>query len=663
MSLSKSSSSGSTVGRRTLKQHMLKKCVKLVHCWAGDRGLLLIVTLLGAVRVAPLANGLLYRRQRSSSSTSSALDDCHVACDKIGSAQDDFGRAMVAINGGKDGQALCGVQNTTLGPEFVYAGCAFPPNGQPASCPGGSVYSVQPGDTMSSIAASRCDPGADLYSLVAPANPHIKDLDAICPGDGVCCPSLDCRINPRIVCAVCHDCSSSNGRCEKVADGMPCELDGKICSAGRCVNDPAILGKPCLDPVGAYGRCLAVDGAECNVKSGMEKFISDRCKGDLNVKCCVASSYPSGITAAVDAAHRKSSLSPQQIDVLTTLIELVQPELSGSEQAELVWVDNPSFSPEVSSAAAGAPPEADSGLRQQTEPGLVERSEEVGDFSFFGREPASVGVAAAGDQQAATSTVQQGDSLLEAEDRRDKVKTLRFSQLLGDRSAAQPAVGSSTAALPASLSKFQAFLAPSATAAGGAVTSGQSASSVSSQAPVSSVCGWGFDFEYSMDGGSYAKGKITEWGGARGPSYLTFNREGSQFLTQVRTVNAGRGILGSAFSMLDLIGTYVPKGSIADKMLRGFAEDLFSECMLVELGWFSLPRFPQASRDTLKKKHPNLPIDEILDGIQREKLQPVYQQALKVNFAVIDEHDMEQKLNSSFANPELASTNTATALP
>jgi hypothetical protein len=120
-------------------------------------------------------------------------------------------------------------------------------------------------------------------------------MSAICPGDGVCCPSLDCRLNPRITCEACHVCSSTTGKCEHATDGTACEMDGKVCISGVCVNDPALVGKPCLEPVGSYGRCLPTDGdGGCKLAYGEEKFLKDKCLGDAVIKCCVSSSYPVG---------------------------------------------------------------------------------------------------------------------------------------------------------------------------------------------------------------------------------------------------------------------------------------------------------------------------------------------------------------------------------
>jgi hypothetical protein len=162
------------------------------------------------------------------------------------------------------------------------------------SCPGGTVHIAFYGDTLNSIAAAVCA-NADLDKFVAPANPHIADSSLLCPGDGVCCPSTDCRVNALITCSSCHACSNETGQCEAfAAEGVRCgKYFGLICVAGACVNNPVLIGQPCLEPVGSFGHCELTTGSSCNT-STTEKFVSDECYGDDKLKCCVPSSYPSG---------------------------------------------------------------------------------------------------------------------------------------------------------------------------------------------------------------------------------------------------------------------------------------------------------------------------------------------------------------------------------
>jgi hypothetical protein len=79
--------------------------------------LLLQLLLLGCLPLQ--ANGLLWLKQRSTE----YLDDCHLACGEVGTAEGDLGRPMVAINGGKEGQALCAVDSSLT--RTPYAGTQF----------------------------------------------------------------------------------------------------------------------------------------------------------------------------------------------------------------------------------------------------------------------------------------------------------------------------------------------------------------------------------------------------------------------------------------------------------------------------------------------------------------------------------------------------------
>lgn len=78
--------------------------------------------------------------------------------------------------------------NPGVNPDSLRVGQAFclppAPGGGPFPCPAGSIYVIQPGDTLYAIARRR---GISLNALLA-ANPQITDVNRVPVGEPVCIP-------------------------------------------------------------------------------------------------------------------------------------------------------------------------------------------------------------------------------------------------------------------------------------------------------------------------------------------------------------------------------------------------------------------------------------------------------------------------------------------
>jgi peptidoglycan endopeptidase LytF len=83
--------------------------------------------------------------------------------------------ALLEVNPGLNPNALVVGQTLCLPPS---------PGGGPFPCPAGSIYIIQAGDTLYSIAGRR---GISLSTLLA-ANPQITDITKLTVGDPVCIP-------------------------------------------------------------------------------------------------------------------------------------------------------------------------------------------------------------------------------------------------------------------------------------------------------------------------------------------------------------------------------------------------------------------------------------------------------------------------------------------
>lgn len=83
--------------------------------------------------------------------------------------------ALLAANPGVNPDSLRVGQSLCLPPS---------PGGGPLPCPAGSIYVIQPGDTLYSIARRR---GISLNTLLA-ANPQITDVNRIPVGEPICIP-------------------------------------------------------------------------------------------------------------------------------------------------------------------------------------------------------------------------------------------------------------------------------------------------------------------------------------------------------------------------------------------------------------------------------------------------------------------------------------------
>jgi spore coat assembly protein SafA len=82
--------------------------------------------------------------------------------------------------------ALINANPQISNPNLIYPGqvICIPRQPSPVVCPGGTVYTVKPGDTMFEIAQMN---GISLADLIA-ANPQISDPNMIFPGQMICVP-------------------------------------------------------------------------------------------------------------------------------------------------------------------------------------------------------------------------------------------------------------------------------------------------------------------------------------------------------------------------------------------------------------------------------------------------------------------------------------------
>jgi LysM repeat protein len=84
--------------------------------------------------------------------------------------------ALLVVNSGIDPKQLRAGQEICLPPA---------PGAGPVSCPGGSIYVVEPGDTFYAIAQKYSVPMEELKA----ANPQIKDINKLDAGTPICIPS------------------------------------------------------------------------------------------------------------------------------------------------------------------------------------------------------------------------------------------------------------------------------------------------------------------------------------------------------------------------------------------------------------------------------------------------------------------------------------------
>jgi len=84
--------------------------------------------------------------------------------------------ALLVVNSGIDPKQLRAGQEICLPPA---------PGAGPVSCPGGSIYVIEPGDTFFTIAQKYSVPIEELKK----ANPHIKNINKLDAGTPICIPS------------------------------------------------------------------------------------------------------------------------------------------------------------------------------------------------------------------------------------------------------------------------------------------------------------------------------------------------------------------------------------------------------------------------------------------------------------------------------------------
>ncbi|MGE5598272.1 MAG: LysM peptidoglycan-binding domain-containing protein [Bacteroidota bacterium] len=90
-------------------------------------------------------------------------------------------------------EALRAANPQIVNPDLIFPGqniCV--PAAPPVTCPGGTLYTVRPGDTMFDIATRF---GLSLQTLIA-ANPQIPDPSMIFPGQSICLPGVAAPVPP-----------------------------------------------------------------------------------------------------------------------------------------------------------------------------------------------------------------------------------------------------------------------------------------------------------------------------------------------------------------------------------------------------------------------------------------------------------------------------------
>lgn len=95
---------------------------------------------------------------------------------------------LIAQRFGVSLDALIAANPQVKDPSLVFPGQVLCVPGPPAppACPGGFLYTVQPGDTLFAIAQKF---GVSLQDLIA-SNPQIKDPSLIFPGQVICIPAV-----------------------------------------------------------------------------------------------------------------------------------------------------------------------------------------------------------------------------------------------------------------------------------------------------------------------------------------------------------------------------------------------------------------------------------------------------------------------------------------
>lgn len=89
--------------------------------------------------------------------------------------------------------ALLAANPQIANPDLILPGQSIcVPTAPPVTCPGGTLYMVRPGDTMFDIATRF---GVTLQALIA-ANPQISDPNMIFPGQSLCIPGVAAPVPP-----------------------------------------------------------------------------------------------------------------------------------------------------------------------------------------------------------------------------------------------------------------------------------------------------------------------------------------------------------------------------------------------------------------------------------------------------------------------------------
>ena len=145
-----------------------------------------------------------------------------------------------------------------------------------------------------------------------------------------------------------------------------------------------------------------------------------------------------------------------------------------------------------------------------------------------------------------------------------------------------------------------------------------------------------------------------QWQGQKGVTFLEFKQQEQNEQTLLRANATGRGLLCSAGMALERVTTRIKPDSIADKDVAGFIEDLQEPIIITELGFCPRPEdlAPLAARARAKKRRPaGVPVDSILDQLLQDRVEPVYQLALRHNCAIRDDAHRQEVLANMTKNP------------
>lgn len=143
-----------------------------------------------------------------------------------------------------------------------------------------------------------------------------------------------------------------------------------------------------------------------------------------------------------------------------------------------------------------------------------------------------------------------------------------------------------------------------------------------------------------------------QWAGEKGVAYLEFQQQEQNDQTLVRSTASGRGLLCSVSMIQERLTTRIKRQSIAEKDVLGLIEDLQDMSLIADHGWYPRPIIPQAAIDRVKKRRPaGVAVDDILQRLVKEQIEPVYQLALKEKSAITDAAHEQDVLDNLVRNP------------